>query len=207
MIYKTEERSFYIHPGVNCICRLSVPDLSADPDQARAMGNSLSEKSESIDQFLSEIFFPQYVRALRTAVLAYLASDLPEYFLRGHRVLVGSIPIWEDSRAAYDPYDDLVIIDANALNLGAYGSSSQFIYGHELGHRIMHFRGTESTDKAIAFASSVLSTCDRTFLLEVMADAFGALISPGKNSRFTDGLDPIKQEGLQLAALRLAWSC
>ncbi len=41
------------------------------------------------------------------------------------------------------------------------------------------------------------------FLLEVMADAFGALISPGKNSRFAVGLDPIKQEGLRLAALRL----
>jgi len=207
MIYKTEERSFYIHPGVSCICRLSVPDLSADPNQAQAMGNSVSEKSENIDQFLTEIFFPQYVRALRKAVLAYLDSDLPEYFLNGLRVLVGSIPIWDNRRAAYYPHDDLIFIDADTLNIGACGNPGQFIYGHELGHRIMRFRGSDATDKAIDYASSVLATCDRAFLLEMMADAFGSLISRGQTSRFTEDFSPHKQEGLQLAALRLAWSC
>ncbi len=149
MIYKTEERSFYIHPGVNCICRLSVPDLSADPDQARAYaGNSLSEKRRVSINFCRK-FSPQYVRALRTAVLAYTRLRSSRIFPAWSPVFLSvPIPIWEDSRAAYDPYDDLVIIDANALNLGACGSSGQFIYGHELGHRIMHFRGTESTDKS-----------------------------------------------------------
>lgn len=207
MIYKKEERKFYIHPGVTCTCRIPIPDLSADPDQAQGMGKSVSEKSENMDKFLSEILFPQYVRALRKAVLAYLNSNLPEYFLRGHRVLLDSFPIWDDRRAAYDPYDDMVIIDADTLNMGAYGNSGQFVYGHELGHRIMHLRGSAVTDSAISFASSVLCTSNRVLLLEVIADAFGSLISTDKGSRFTEDIDPIKREGLQKAALRLAWSC
>lgn len=207
MIYKDETRSFYIHPGVTCVCTLSVPDLSADPDQAQAMGKSVSEKSENIDQFMSEIMFPQYIRALRSAILAYLNSDLPEYFLHGHRVKVCSLPIWSTTPAAYNYATDTVIIDADTLNIGYHGDSGQFVYGHELGHRIMHFRGQEITDRAISVASSILSLSDRKLLLEVMADAFGSLISTGKNSRFTQYIEPLKQEGLQRAALRLAWSC
>lgn len=207
MIYKDETRSFYIHPGVTCVCTLSVPDLFADPDQAPAMGKSVSEKSENIDQFMTEIMFPQYVRALRNAITAYLSSDLPEYFLHGHRVEVRSLPIWADTPAAYDYSTDTVIIGADTLNIGCYGTPGQFVYGHEFGHRIMHFRGKKITDRAISEASSILALSDRKFLLEILADAFGSLISPDKPSRFTEYIETVKQEGLRKAALRLAWSC
>lgn len=207
MIYKDETRSFYIHPGVTCVCTLSVPDLSADPDQAPAMGESVSEKSENIDRFMTEFMFPQYVRALKNATMAYLDSDLPEYFLHGHRVEVRSLPIWADTPAAYDYSTDTIIIGADTLNIGCHGTSGQFVYGHEFGHRIMHFRGQKLTDSAISTASSILALSDRKFLLEIMADAFGSLISVDKASRFTEYIEPLKQEGLQRAALRLAWSC
>lgn len=207
MTYKNETRNFYIHPGVNCVCTLPVPDLSADPNQASAMGESVSEKSERIDQFMSEIMFPQYVRALRKAVLAYINSDLPEYFLYGHRVEICSFPIWSDVRAGYNSFSDLIIIDADTLNIGYRGTPGQFIYGHELGHRIMHIRGQRLTESAISMASSILSFSDRKVLSEVIADAFGSLVSSSGSSRFTEDIDPLKQEGLQRAALKLAWSC
>lgn len=207
MIYKDETRSFYIHPGIICVCTLSVPDLDAEPNQALAMGESISEKKENIDQFMSEIMFPQYIRALRNATMAYLNSDLPEYFLHGHRVEVYPFPIWSDTPAAYNYSSDTIIIDADTLNIGSQGNPGQFVYGHEVGHRIMHFRGQEITDRAISLASSILALSDRNFLLEVMADAFGSLISAGERSRFTEYIEPVKQEGLQRAALRLAWSC
>ncbi|MFW2551500.1 hypothetical protein, partial [Klebsiella pneumoniae] len=70
---------------------------------------------------------------------------------------------------------------------------------------IMEFRKNQ-LESAISEVFSILSISDHYFATEIFADAFGDLISGGDESRF-DVIDPEKQEGLRLAALKLAWSC
>lgn len=203
MIYTTVKRKFYIIPGVTCVCEIPIPDLAADPTQANAMGKSISEKEENLDQFLTEILFPQYTSALKRAVASYQISGLPEKFLHGHTVNIVPMPF--EFPASYHILSDIISIDPDLLVIGCRLFSGRFAYGHEFGHRIMNFR-KDQLDSAISTVCSILAISDTNFATEILADAFGDLISGGDKSRF-DVIDPEKQEGLRLTALKLAWSC
>lgn len=202
MIYTTVKRKFYISPGVTCFCELPIPDLAVDSTQAEAMGECISEKKENLDRFLTEIFFPQYTSALKRAIASYQSSGLPEKFLHGHTVNIVPMPL--EFPASYHILSDIISIDPDLLVIGCRLFSGRFAYGHEFGHRIMNFR-KEQLDSAISTTFSILSISDSNFATEILADAFGSLISVGDKSRF-DMIDPEKQEGLRLTALKLAWS-
>lgn len=202
MIYTTAKRSFYISPGVSCFLEIPVPDLNADPTQACALGKSISEKNENLDRFLSELFFPQYISAIKKAIYSYRKSKLPEKFLIGHRIKVTRMP--RNSPACYYIPSDLIIIDPDALCIGFDNSSGTFVYGHEFGHRIMAFRSS-GLDSALSEASGVLMLSDKHLLTEFLADAFGSMICCDTRSRFMI-LPGSEQEGLRRVALKLAWS-
>lgn len=204
-MYTLETREFYISPGVTCTCDLPIPDLSADPTQAPALGDSISEKNEKLDQFLSEILFPQYTSAIKMAIRNYRASALPEKYLYGHNVHV--MPMPSSNPALYYWPSDMIFIDPDALSIGIKDTPGKFIYGHEFGHRIIHFSSHETVNLVLNAVCSILTISSQKLAEEILCDAFGSLISHNTSERFDSEIDPIKQEGIKLAALRLAWSC
>lgn len=208
MIYTTETRSFFLSPGVNCTVELPVPDLGVNPDQAPGLGKSHSEKSENLDKFLSEILFPQYTRALKRSHDCYMASDLPEKFLSGSNVTVMSlnVPVY-GIYGFYQSNSDLIFIDTDTLALGCKAGPGEFIYGHELGHRILHKKNVLASESAISDVCSFLAISYRKLALELLCDAFGELVSSGSESDFNTLLNEKAVEGLKRIALKLAWSC
>lgn len=209
MIYTTECRRFLLNPKVNCKIEVPVPNLEADPDQAPGLGKSRSEKEENLDQFLSEIFFPQYIRALKEAHNCYLSADLPEKFLRGANVSVEPLPSHSDGvYGFYDHNDDVIGINADTLVCGCRTASGKFVYGHEIGHRIVFKKNQSESESAISDVCSVLMISDRKLAIEFLCDAFGELISSkDRQSAFHELFGKEITEGLGRVALKLAWSC
>lgn len=209
MIYTTETRNFYLSPGVNCTIEIPVPDLRADPDQAPGLGKSRSEKSENLDQFLSEIFFPQYTRALKKANACYMSADLPEKFLCGANVAVRSLPSRIDGIHGFYNYDDdIIVINADTLVIGCKTASGEFVYGHEIGHRIVFKKNAADSDAAISDVCSILMISDCKLAQEYLCDAFGELIAFDSREPSTfKQKTGTKMEGLMHTALKLAWSC
>lgn len=204
-MYTLETREFYISPGVTCTCEIPVPDLSADPSQASGLGNSISEKSENLDQLLSEILFPQYTSAIKRAIHNYRTSALPEKYLYGHKVHV--LPMPRNNPALYHWPSDTIVIDPDTLSIGSRDISGKFVYGHEFGHRIIHFSSRETVEQALNAVCSILAISSRKLAEETLCDAFGSLISHDTAERFDSEIVFIKQEGIKRVALRLAWSC
>lgn len=205
MKYTIASREFYISPGITCLCEIPVPDLAVDPDQAPALGNSYSEKEENLDMFLSEIFFPQYIGAIKRIIANYQHSALPAKYLYGLHVHVTSLPRMHP--ALYHLPTDMIIIDPDTLSIGFGGKSGKFVFGHEFGHRIIRFSHDDCVIQALKYVYSILPVSNQKLLQEVLCDAFASLISGDPFTRFDNAIDPIKQKGLNHAALQLAWSC
>lgn len=209
MFYTTETRNFYLTPGVNCTVEVPVPDFGADPDQAPGLGKSRSEKSENLDQFLSEIFFPQYVNALKRAHSSYMAANLPKKFLYGTNVSVESLPVLIDGiHGFYNHNNDIIVINADTLVCGCRSASGTFVYGHEVGHRIVYKKNAAESEAAISDVCSILMISNREIAKEHLCDAFGELVAfdSRRPSAFIQTVGT-KIDGLKNTALKLAWSC
>lgn len=210
MIYTTETRNFFLSPGVNCTVEVPVPDLRADPYQAPGLGKSHSEKSENLDRFLSEIFFPQYTRAIKNSNACYISAGLPEKFLCGVNVSVESLPVLITGvHGFYNHNDDIIVINADTLVIGCRSASGEFVYGHEVGHRIVYKKNAAESEAAISDVCSIMMISDRKCALEMLCDAFGELIASNsrRSSAFRQLVAYEKIEGLKKTALKLAWSC
>lgn len=210
MFYTTETRNFYLGYGVNCMVEVPVPDFGADPDQASGLGKSRSEKSENLDRFLSEIFFPQYTRALKKSNACYMSADLPKKFLRGANVSVVSLsPFVDGIHGFYNHDDDIIVINADTLVMGCRSASGEFVYGHEVGHRIVYKKNVTESEAAVSEACSIMMISDRKCALEMLCDAFGELTASNsrKMSSFRQLVGHEKVDGLKRIALKLAWSC
>lgn len=205
LIYTTESRSFALGHNITCTCELPIPDLNANPNQAAAMGKSYSEKNEKLDEFFTEIYFPQYTRELKGVIEQYSVSDLPQKFLYGLSFVVRPLPIQNEIYAFYCFDTDTITINADTLVCGAQTGSGRFICGHEIGHKIVH--NMRNSAETISEVCSILMISDVFTAREILCDAFGQIVAPNDFSRFNACLERNKCEGLERAALKLAWSC
>lgn len=208
MVYKLASKRFFMSHNVTCIVEVPVPDLAKDPNQAEGLGKSCSEKNEKLDEFLTDMLYPQYTRAMKAAIDAFIRSKLPTKFLYRQQVLVSPLPVYENGvRGFYDNQIDLIGLDSDSFSIGFLEGSGEFLYGHENGHRIIFFRSNKKAD-AISEIKSILSISDDYLAEELLCDAFGYLMNENGKTRFDilPDINRFKREGMALTALKLAWS-
>lgn len=211
MVYKLVNRHFSMPYGVTCTIEVPVPDLDKDPTQAPALGQTYSEKQEKLDEFLTEMFFPQYTRAMKRGIKSYERSELPKKFLYHQQVLITPLSNFSSGfRGFYNFEQDVIGLDSDSFSIGFRYGSGSFLYGHENGHRIMFFRQNQKPN-AISEIKNILSISDDKFAEEILCDAFGYLLSEDDCTNDCTRFDiladvtHIKREGLSRVALKLAW--
>lgn len=208
MVHKLETRRFYLSPGITCIVEIPIPDLATDSSQAEELGSSYYEKTEKLDQFLTEMFFPQYIHAAKRAINCFTCSQLPPIFLEGQKLIITPIPVHlTHSPAMYHSGKDTIIIDSDSFSIGFCDGSGIFLYGHEVGHRIIEFR-KRAKASAIDEVKGILSISDSSLAEETLCDAFGYHLDSSGKTRFDVINTPeSKRKALVNVALKLAWSC
>lgn len=208
MVNKLVRRQFTMSYNVKCTVGVPAPDLDADPNQAPGLGDSYSEKKENLDKFLTEIIFPQYTRAMRGGIDAFVRSKLPTKFVYQQKVVIAPLFIYDDDLLGfYNHIEDYIGLDSDSFSLGFSEGTGIFLYGHEVGHRIVFFRPRKKQE-ALSEVKNILMISDDKIAEEILCDAFGYLLNENGVTRFDTlpDITPIKREGLARVALKLAWS-
>ena len=172
---------------------LSVPEICGSHESPN------SEKQEAIEQIMEDYMAPQYFRCVKKFLESLKNADIPEKLYHGQEVIVKGFDIDEIAKAFYQIDTKQIYFDANAMIL----QEADFIFAHELGHKTLYVKskGLET----FGLARDLLELSDLHKLNELLADAFGAIVT-GKSLNNVSELPELKQEGLKRLMLRLAWS-
>ena len=118
--------------GISVTVIVPIPDVQSNPEQALAMGRSISEKEENIAKFAGELLIPQGTNAVKKMVREYLRKEaLPERLIRGQNITVCPMPAF---MAAYIPSEDQMYMDNDAA-IGLYGDE-MYILGYLVGRKL-----------------------------------------------------------------------
>lgn len=204
-IYKEAVRTSTLRHRVEVICMIPIPDVKADPDQAPAMGNSISEKEEKLEEFVELFMAPQYFRAMRSCISTFEQSELPIRLLAKQRVCICVTP--RDTPGLYNHRNQTIYMDPDAT-IGLGVPSGEFIFGHEIGHKAMYVK--DDSMWLLKEAAAILGmSCQGNVrqLEELIADEFGNLITgmDVDNVHFREPLGLLKREGIQRKILQYVW--
>lgn len=203
MVCKEVSKDFWFRPGITCTCYAIVPDLEVEPEE---LGKDLEKKYRTEEEILENWIYPQATRRMKAVLESYEMSELPKKFLVGQKIVLYPI---SDFRClgSYISKLDIILLDSDAFSIGVRGGSGAFLYGHECGHRIMHFRKS-ALKTALEETKSLLMISDEHMAEEVLCDAFGELLD---YEGYYEGdiigkLNRLKRKGLERIALKLAYS-
>lgn len=179
--------------------KVHVRVLISIPEICGSFESQDSEKLEQFERFMEEDIAPQYFRIVRKFLDTFQKADIPEKFYNKQEIIVSSFHTPEKVRALYNWITREIYFDPNSLIL----SDADFVFGHELGHKIIHVKSNGS--QTIKYASNILSNSNTYEMEELLANALAAVMT-GKVDEYSAELPSLKQEGLKRAMLKLAWS-
>jgi len=189
------EKEFFFPPGVTVKCHVPVP------------GHSEDEAFNKQVTLAEDLMNAQVVNRILRTIDAYENSGLPEKFLIGQKIIVRPFHWSEQALGSFSYKLDLIELDTNAFSIGVYGSSGEYLYGHENGHRIMYYKKRAIPD-AITEVMGMFDISNLFVASEFLCDAFGCVINEqGYDFDKIMEISQNKRDGLKRIALRLAWSC
>ena len=150
--------------------------------------------SEQEDEFIESMIIDQLMRGFNTGKEAYEASELPNKFLNYSKFHISNqleYPILGIHHG--DTHD--ISFDSNAIS--GIGVSPDYLFGHELGHKISKFIDRKQAFKDIADIL-MMSDAYQYYLEEIFANECGNMVSGEENNEFYDQpLPEAKRKGIQ----------
>ena len=185
-MFKKIDKTYFL--PTYCINALVLIDILVRDEHAI----TIPERAE--EEFL-ETIAKQCFSSIKRCVSAYEKSPLPERFIKSQDfIITNHLP--SNIYGYYSQSGD-IFLDADAIN-GMRSFSSQFLFGHELGHKIIEYRDVE---KCYNIIGRVYDTSEKSFQKEVLSDIFGSIVS-GRNEIDRYPMEEEVQNQLKLEALK-----
>lgn len=177
--------------------------------EVRLNGPVIIDEKDS--EFGINMLIEQYLRSVKNAISAYRNSGLPDSFIRGQEYIVTDVSYYDlDSfhhiLGVFNLLYDLILFDPDSIS--GIGFDSNFLMGHEVGHKISKYKLDDDTREEIRSILG-LSTMNTHIIEETFADACGDIV---QNQVFNDNYsflpdDPIRREKMRTIALRTSYKC
>lgn len=127
------------------------------------------------DSFFVDQIIYQGVEGVKSSIRKYESSELPTRFLEGQRfVVTNKLPFYIYGYF-YLPNDDIVLDADSISNIRRIEAS--FLLGHEMGHKIIRYRDTTSSQKEIARIFQMSVEGNEYNLRELYSDIIGLIAS------------------------------
>lgn len=146
------------------------------------------------DSFLVKTVIYQSVEGIKSAIHKYEESELPNRFLEGQRFVVTNKLPSHIYGYFYLPNDDIVL-DADAVS-NIRRIESSFLFGHEMGHKIIRYRDTSSSQKEIARIFQMSVEGNEQNLKELYSDIIGLIASNFNSSEEDPKVTHLKRKVL-----------
>lgn len=177
--------------------------------EVRVSGPIVINEKES--EFGVNILIEQYLRSVKNAISAYKKSELPESFIRAQEYIVTDVSYFDlDSYhrilGLFNLVYDLILFDPDSIS--GIGFDSNFLIGHEVGHKISKYKLDDNTREEIRSILGI-PTMNEHIIEETFADACGDIVqneTRNNNYSFIPD-DPIRREKMRNIALRTSYKC
>ncbi len=146
------------------------------------------------DSFLVNTLIYQSVEGIKSAIRKYEESELPNRFLKGQRFIATNKLHRHIYGYFYLPNDDIVL-DADAIS-NIRRIESSFLFGHEMGHKIIRNRDTSSSQKEIARIFQMSIEGNERNLKELYSDIVGLIVSNFNSSEEDPKVTHLKRKVL-----------
>lgn len=162
---KKIEKTICLPYGVTVIIDLAFP-----------IGENYIEEAVN-SSFIDDVFTNQIVRGVREVITKYSESALPINFIEGQKVIVTTnLPY--DVYGSFDTRTDIIYLDPDRLSIAFKAATPEFIFAHEIGHKIQKYRDTASAYEDISHFFGI-SPYNTHLLGEVYSDIVGNIIRYG----------------------------
>lgn len=146
------------------------------------------------DSFVVDTIIYQGLNSIKRSISAYEQSDLPNRFLEGQRfILTNKLPYYIYGYF-YLPNDDIVL-DADSMN-NIRRVEANFLFGHEMGHKIIRYRDTSKSFAEIAKVLQMGIDGNEYNLKELYADICGLIVSDFNRQQEDDKVTHLKRKVL-----------
>lgn len=146
------------------------------------------------DSLLVNTLIYQSVEGIKSAIRKYEESELPNRFLKGQR-FIATNKLHRHIYGYFYLSNDDIVLDADAIS-NIRRIESSFLFGHEMGHKIIRYRDTSSSQKEIAriFQMSIEGN-ERNFK-ELYSDIVGLIVSNFNSSEEDPKVTHLKRKVL-----------
>jgi hypothetical protein len=168
----------------------------------------LSDARIANDSFIEYWLVDQYYKAIKDLLDLYKKSELPNRMIKGqdYTIVNGIYHSKGRSFGFYCPDDDSIIYDADTI-AGLSRVPAEFIFAHELGHKIAKYRLTDDEMKELAYLANV-SYDNKEAINETYADACGSILCPdGKSYYQYLDCDYDRDECIKRLVLKSCYKC
>ena len=131
----------------------------------------ISQKEELLQSGLIN----QYVTNLKKCIIAYELSPLPERFINSQKFNITNTEPYVFC-GAYNINNGDIYLNPDSL-IGISDYSGEFVFGHEIGHKIQEFRNCEEVYEIVR---RIYNTNNPYFLEEIFSDICGTMVSQKK---------------------------
>lgn len=163
---------------------------------------------EKKDEFMTDILTNQILNGLRHSLDAYKNSELPNKFLHPQIFIVtNELPFY--MLGAFHLVGDNIVVDADAIS-NIRRTSSDFLLGHEMGHKICKYKDYQDAYESIASSFGISVNGNEAFLSEMYANLCGLIVSKNDDEKLphlddyslNETLSPMHTEHLKRQVLK-----
>lgn len=160
---KIIEKKICLMDGTNINIRINIPL------------DGYYQIDEKKDEFITDIIINQVLRGLKQAIASYKNSELPNKFLHPQVFYItNELPFY--TLGAFQLVGDDIIVDADAIS-NIRKTSSDFLLGHEMGHKICKYIDPQNAYESIASSFGISILDNEYFLREMYANICGLIVS------------------------------
>ncbi len=172
-------------------------NISVQIDIEINLNKRLEEINDDVDKFVTKNIIAQELRSLKSSIETYKESELPNVFLNNQKFIVTDKLPFQIFGYFYLPNDDIVLDADTVSNIRSVGAN--FLFGHEMGHKIAKYRNTKISYKEIASIYGLSIYGNERFFSEVFADICGYIVSPNIeiDQETTDRAEYLKRKVLK----------
>lgn len=156
---------------------------------------SQKDTTEREDEWMNGVLIDQIVNGFNSAKDAYDNSPLPNKYLNHTRFIVLN-SLENLTEANMRPNDD-IILDADGIS--GIGSKSEYVFGHEMGHKIIRHIDRKEALRDIADIL-VVSQDYEALLEEIFANECGNIVNKSSYD-FVVPMSQAKRQGVQRRVL------
>lgn len=180
--------------NVKVVCNIDIPVLGKETD----------EIYDSKSEFIFPILTNQYIDSVKKVVCSYEKSPLPSRFLVNQEILITKLPTDSGLHGVFNLIGDNIIINADTI-LNIYGEiPADFLFGHEMGHKIAKYKALKEVYQEIADILGISVYGNDGILSETYADECGNMVSSQiiDHGILPQPLDEYRREGIQKTILK-----